>query len=540
MVILIVIVALAGILSYIIRGRQPSLEYATAEEYFGITGEDEVALVTSSVIVPVPGTRMDDGRVYIPYDETIEYVTNKIYYDRSADTLTVTTPTEIHNITGEGSSKAFVHDGEEVLVSLDFLTEYTHLDATYYEGPSRVVIHNEDGFYSIQTEEDTVLRTEPDIKSKIICDLPAGTSLSILDSGDAYDYVSTADGFIGYADKKTLAAEMTPPAEEEGESLYPSISYDFPINLAFHQIYEKTANTYLIETLNGTSGINVIGPTWFFLDDVDGEVRNLTSTYYVEEAHNRGLKVWAVANDFDGGINSTEETYEVLRQTEKRQSVEKIIVEGTKEVGADGVCIDFEQVGEECASAFITFVREMSALCRSEGLALSVCSYVPQPYNLYLDREGQAEVVDYVITMAYDEHHKGSESAGSVSSISWVKEAVDGTLAEVPKEKTIIALPFYTRLWASRSGSAPESTAMGMAEAEEYIQTHGMKVTWDDVTKQNYAELTGDVHYEIWVEDEQSIMQKMRVVSSAGVAGVAEWKLGLEKKEIWNVIESYL
>ena len=59
-------------------------------------------------------------------------------------------------------------------------------------------------------------------------------------------------------------------------------------------------------------------------------------------------------------------------------------------------------------------------------------------------------MADYVIIMGYDEHYATSPEAGSVASIGWVREGIENTLEEVPAEKVINAVPFYTRLWEER------------------------------------------------------------------------------------------
>ena len=55
-------------------------------------------------------------------------------------------------------------------------------------------------------------------------------------------------------------------------------------------------------------------------------------------------------------------------------------------------------------------------------------------------------------------------------------------------------------------------------------------------TKQNIAELGGPTKYMMWMEDVQSIAEKMKVIRAGQTAGVAEWKLTLEDPEVWPVI----
>ena len=250
--------------------------------------------------------------------------------------------------------------------------------------------------------------------------------------------------------------------------------------------------------------------------------------------------MWAVANDFDGGIASPQDTLTVLSDTKTRQALAEKIAASAVTAGVDGINLDFENVREESAEAYLMFIRELSVLCRKEKLILSVCSYVPQNYNLYLDRASQAEAADYIVTMAYDEHHAGSEEAGSVSSISWVKAAAEETMREVEASRIIVALPFYTRIWESDAGSRPTSRALSMREAENAVSEYGMKVVWDETTQQDYAEAVSGVKRQIWLENKASLTAKLELLENYPIAGIAAWKLGLEKPEIWDIMETYI
>ncbi|HCA69421.1 MAG TPA: hypothetical protein DEP17_03095, partial [Lachnospiraceae bacterium] len=189
---------------------------------------------------------------------------------------------------------------------------------------------------------------------------------------------------------------------------------------------------------------------------------------------------------------------------------------------------------------FIQFLRELSVKCRNNGIVLSVDNYVPMPYTAYYDREEQGKIVDYVITMAYDEYHAGSEVAGPVASIGFVKDAVNNTLAEVPKEKTIIAIPFYTRLWKETADGEVSSESFSMTPAENILKENEAEPKWDEEYGSYYAEYEKDgTVYRMWQEEDKSIEEKLKVIYDADVAGIAAWKLGLEKESTWNVITRY-
>ena len=172
---------------------------------------------------------------------------------------------------------------------------------------------------------------------------------------------------------------------------------------------------------------------------------------------------------------------------------------------------------------------------------LSVDNYVPAPYNKYYDREEQGKIVDYIIVMAYDEYYSGSDVAGPVASIGFVKDAIRNTLEEVPREKTIIAVPFYSRLWKETVDGDVTSESLSMTPARNVFTDNGIEPQWNETYGSYYGEYEkDDALYKIWLEDAKSIEEKMKAIYEANVAGIAAWKLGLEKEEIWNVIIKYL
>lgn len=161
---------------------------------------------------------------------------------------------------------------------------------------------------------------------------------------------------------------------------------------------------------------------------------------------------------------------------------------------------------------------------------------VPEEYTSHYDRMEQGEVVDYVIIMGYDEHYAGSEEAGSVASLPWVETGIQNTLDSVPAEKVIHGIPFYTRLWRTSAGIVT-SEAIGMEAAQEVIEKYKVETYWDKTTSQNYGTYDkGNDTYQIWLEDADSIAERVKLVSKYNLAGVAAWKLGFETSDIWTVI----
>ena len=254
------------------------------------------------------------------------------------------------------------------------------------------------------------------------------------------------------------------------------------------------------------------------------------------QAHEKGLKVWGLVDNFSENMSTTT----VLSKTSSRQNLENHLVTYALKSGLDGINIDFESLSEDVGIHFLQFLRELSIQCHENNLVLSVDNPVPEDFTSHYDRTEQGKVVDYVIIMGYDEHYVGSD-AGSVASLSWVEQGVKDTLAEVPAKRTILAIPFYTRLWKTTDGGALTSEAIGMDQAQQVISENGAETYWDKATSQNYGTYEGDgATYQIWLEDAQSVAEKVKLISKYELAGVAEWKLGFENSGIWSVITENL
>ena len=207
----------------------------------------------------------------------------------------------------------------------------------------------------------------------------------------------------------------------------------------------------------------------------------------------------------------------------------------------DGINIDIESLPEETSESYVQFMRELSVKCRNNNLVLSVDVPSPYSFNEHYSQKELGEVVDYVIIMGYDEHYVGSD-AGSVASLSYERDGITGTLENVPKEKIISGIPFYTRLWKTNASGEVSSEAIGMDKADQILSDYKVTAGWSSETSQDYAEFTDeDGNFcQIWLENEASIEEKMKLVQEYGLAGVAEWKLGFERSSIWDVIAKYV
>ena len=513
--------------------------------YFGLEASDEAAIVLNDELREEKGI-VRDGRCYLPLDTVHAFLNDRFYADYHEGWLLYTTPDEIlyarQGETGEdGYVPAYLEDGV-MYVALDYVKKYTNFSYTLYTEPNRVVMTTAwDEHLAADIKKDTAVRYQGGIKSNILTKVQAGTQVTVLETMETWSKIVTQDGFIGYVENKRLKNERSEtliPVTDYAEPEYTSVRRDHKISLGWHQVTSEAANSTLSEVLDGVSGMNVICPTWFFLSDGEGSFVSIGSSAYVQEAHDRGLEVWALVDNFTYDVDIRE----ILSYTSKRQKLIEGLISAAQALGVDGINVDFEQVPEDAGEDYIEFIRELSIPCRANGLVLSVDNYVPKGYNSHYHWKEQGVVADYVIIMGYDEHYGGSQETGSVASIGYVEEGISTMLQYVPAEKVVNALPFYTRIWETTSEGV-QSQAVGMTAAENFLAQRGVETVWDETTCQNYAEFEEDgARFQVWLEDEQSLQAKLGVMKEYGIGGVAAWKLGYESghPEVWAAISDFV
>lgn len=567
--VLIVIGIVGG--AFLLKRYSPSKEKADLKKYYGIEQDNQVAVIIDNQILEAKAA-MFDGKPYLEYSLVRDYLNDRFYWDSNENILLYTLPegtiradvgSNEYTLQKEKKSEDYTiikTEGSTAYIALDFVQKYTNIEFKTYEDPQRVMIISDWGKIRTATvKKDTQVRYRGGVKSPYLTEVSKKDKVTVIENEGDWKKVRTEDGYIGYIKKNCLKNEKEETISREfEEQVYTNISKDYTINMAWHVVTNQSANEKVLQTIADTKGLTTISPTWFTIADTDGNINSLASSQYVNYAHQSNIEVWALVRDFDGGIGSYEESYEVLSHTSKRENLVNQLIAEALQTGIDGINVDFEKISAECGEHYIQFIRELSVKCRQNGLVLSVDNYVPKTYNAHYHIEEQGKVADYVIIMGYDEHYSGSYESGSVASLNFVKEGIEATLNAVPKEKIINAVPFFTRLWkevpkteeelAEEAGTeAAEysvkvtSEALGMEAAEQAIADAGAQTTVDEATKQNYAQWEADgATYKIWLEDETALEEKLKLMKEYKLAGTAAWRLGFEKSSVWELILKYV
>lgn len=546
--ILIVIVGAAGVVSFLINRYKPGTEYMAGNEYFNLTDENSVALIQNGELLEEQAVLIG-GEPYAAYTYVESQLNSCFYWDEETKGILLTTSGGVQTLLPGDAAVAKTPGGQpavqqesdgKVYISLDVVKEYTDLDYAYYSDPNRVVIRNEwDGVEQATVQSDTAqVRQKGGIKSLILADVQKGDTLLYLENLDNWCKVMTADGYTGYIQTEDISEPEAIEARTAKKDSYERITRDHKINLVWHQSTSTESNDAMAEMTAEMTGVNVISPTWFSVTDETGTISSLASADYVKLAHDAGREVWGLIDNFNEAFD---ETTDLAYASVRSRIIEQLLAEAAS-CGMDGINVDFENLKEAGIPHYLQFLRELTSAAHAQNLVVSVDTPVPQAYTMYYQRGEQARFVDYMIVMAYDEHFAGSEEAGSVSSLPFVQQAVEEMTRVMPADQVICGIPFYTRVWTEKFGqSAITSEVLGMDGAKNYAKENQMTETWDASLGQNVATVeTSDARYTIWMEDEQSMEEKLKVIQSADLAGVAEWKLGFERADVWSLISEYI
>lgn len=546
--ILIVLVGAAGIVSFLINRYKPGTEYMAGNEYFNLTDENSVALIQNGELLEEQAVLIG-GEPYAAYTYVESQLNSCFYWDEETKGILLTTSGGVQTLLPGDAAVAKTPGGQPavqqesdgtVYISLDVVKEYTDLDYAYYSDPNRVVIRNEwDGVEQATVQSDTAqVRQKGGIKSLILADVQKGDTLLYLENLDNWCKVMTADGYTGYIQTENISEPEAIEARTAKKDSYERITRDHKINLVWHQSTSTESNDAMAEMTAEMTGVNVISPTWFSVTDETGTISSLASADYVKLAHDAGREVWGLIDNFNEAFD---ETTDLAYASVRSRIIEQLLAEAAS-CGMDGINVDFENLKEAGIPHYLQFLRELTSAAHAQNLVVSVDTPVPQAYTMYYQRGEQARFVDYMIVMAYDEHFAGSEEAGSVSSLPFVQQAVEEMTRVMPADQVICGIPFYTRVWTEKFGqSAITSEVLGMDGAKNYAKENQMTENWDASLGQNVATVeTSDARYTIWMEDEQSMEEKLKVIQSADLAGVAEWKLGFECADVWSLISEYI
>ena len=533
---------------FVIVRYTPTKEKMSGYKYFDIDkNTDKVLVMIDGESYPDTGINID-GRLYLPQEFIADNINVGFYYDKESDATLYSDTSYIYafkknqNDYSDDTGKIYTMDYSvirdvdgECFIAWDYVAERTDCEYQYASEPDRLnVTLKSEAKQCVTAGKKAAVRYRGGIKSPVLEYVSKGDRLEYVDDIDEWIKVTTVSGYTGYVKKSEVSDTFEYVREQKAVEEHNFLLKNEKITLAWFQVSGTAGNSSIDNNMSTISGVNVIAPTWYSVTDESGNMSSYASADFVSKMHQRGIDVWALVSDFDTNVDFAQ----LYSSKAARTNMVNKLVGEAKSYGFDGINLDYENIKSAYAKDYLQFVRELSVACERNGIVLSTDNYKPEAYNRCYNLKEQSKFVDYVIVMAYDEHYAGTD-AGSVASLPFVKEAVEDTVQLVGKEHVIAGIPFYTRIWTTTDGNTT-SRAVGMQAAVDQLNSDGQVALWNDDCGQYVASYTvGNATRQIWFEEEKSIEAKMQVIQENNVAGVAGWKLGLEKSSVWQVISKY-
>ncbi|MDK2918826.1 MAG: hypothetical protein PWQ37_1559 [Candidatus Petromonas sp.] len=493
--------------------------------------------------------------IYLSLDILKTDLNINLDYDSDDKVAIITTDDKVIRFYGKDSKvkinnaekniKQMIFVDEKPMIPINEIEKFIHIESKFIEESNTVMIRN---LYRIQIVAEAVrdnikVKDEKSLWAKNKDTLMDGEKVYIIKKGTKWIEILTDKGIKGYIKINEVKNSKEIVGKEKIINLPIWKPEKGKVFLTWEHVYSKNPDT---DEIGKMSGVNIVSPTWISLKNSSGELKNNISEEYIEWARNRGYKIWVLfSNSFDPDL-----THEFLNNSLAREKVIEDLLRMIKENDMDGVNIDFENVYLKDKEKLVQFVRELTPVFHENGLVVSMDVTVKggsENWSLFYDRKALGEVVDYMAVMTYDEHWASSPVSGSVASLDWVERGIKGVLEEVPAEKLLLGIPFYTRVWIETPSTKEvnkmdvRSKAITMETVNEILKKKNITKLWDEKSGQYYVVYIEDNKlHKIWVEDSKSIRLKAQLVNKYGLAGVATWRRGFETDDIWDTIDQTL
>lgn len=515
--------------------------------------QDEVVLILDDEMVEAANSILiENNNIYLSFEFVKNHFDNNIYIDEKGKKAFISLSNKDFQMEDENLTNLVKQSEIEINIPLKIInsTEYLpinqlskvfSINVNFNQDSKTVIIDrflNEANFSKIEFDNVNIY-SKKSTKSHAIDMVNKGSMVKILAEDDEWYEVRTDKGYFGYVEKKYTNEELKNIEYDNKINHVREQGLDEgKINVTWEYVHEKTPD---ISNEEKIPGLDVVTPTWFSVSN-EGIVINKGDFDYVNQAHEKGYKVWGlVDNSFDPKLTS-----EIINNEEMKQKVIAQIAFYASLYDLDGINIDFENIYYEDKDALVGFVEDLTNILKKQNLTVSIDVTVPdgsERWSKVYDREKLAQIVDYVALMAYDEHWATSPVSGSVASIGWVERGIEKSLEYIPKEKLLLGIPFYTRIWKetkdSNGKTEVSSKAVPIKNVEEILDKYDAEISWDDETGQYFATYKDeDATYKVWIEDTESIKLKLELAKEHGVMGIASWRKGYEYDEVWEVIDT--
>lgn len=491
----------------------------------------------------------NNGVIYVSKDDIANYFDGQVYYDKENEQLITTSETKVAVLST--TEKTMKVNGAEVrllgtvvrkdgviYIPISELGNVYNIDIQNINNSVIIIDSMNRSLIKADTTKKVKIKSSMKLISKTVDKVDAGEKLVIVSEKDNWTRVRTSNGKLGYV-KTDVLTNKTQVRQE--------IVKQSQINGKVNLVWDYYSEYASAPNRTGTTipSVNVVSPSFFSLkNNEEVEINDNAKRggkEYIDWAKENGYKVWAMFSN-----NSMKETTsKILNDYKKREKMIEKIVDLALQYRVDGINVDFENMNMSDKDVYSRFIIELAPRLREYGIVTSVDVTAPdgsETWSLCFDRDLLANRADYLCFMAYDQYGISSTTPGTTAGADWVEANIKKFLGQedVKKEKIILGIPLYTRLWKTDSTGKSTSTVVNMNKVSEKIPNNVTK-TWDEDLKQNYIEYEDKGYkYQMWIEDEQSIKEKLNLINVYDLAGACFWEIDRENDEIWTIAQETL
>lgn len=494
----------------------------------------------------------ENNNVFLSLEDVKNYFDRYIQYNEENGEIITTSEINIAKMSTKNKTIAINGEEEELnssaleqndTIYLPFseISEKVYdVDLQYIKDTNTIIIDSLDRKQEVaKTTKTTKIKYKPQTLSGTLKKLEANEDLVYIEEAEGWVEVRAKDGTIGYVKEEDLG--NTEVAREAKEYI---TKVNGKVNLVwdYYSEYVNAPN----RTGETMDGVNVVSPSFFSLmRGSNGEINDnakASGTKYIEWAHNNNYQVWAMFSN-----NSLKDTTsQILNDYSKREKMIENLIKLVEEYNLDGINVDFENMNESDKNAYSRFLIELAPRLKKAGKTLSVDVTAPdgsETWSLCFDRNTIANVADYIVFMAYDQYGTSSTKAGTTAGYNWIEANVKKFLGQedVDREKIILGIPLYMRLWEENKDGTATPEVVNMKDIFNVLPENQV-ATWDEELKQYYVEYEkSGKKYKMWVENEKSVEEKIKLANQYNLAGIAFWEKDRETNdEFWTVVKEEL
>ena len=495
--------------------------------------------------------KIDDGIIYVSMDDMKNFFDKYIYIEEETNEIVTTYDDKIASIgfeanklTLNGSTKKIsahaLKDNEIIYMPISEMQDVYNIELKNIEDTKVITIDSLDREQiSADTKSKISIKSKGRFFSKTVDKVQKGETVILVDNGQdsGWAKIRTQKGKVGYVKANKLTDITTiREAKERTKQINGKVNMFWDYYSQYVKAPDRTGQTI--------DGVNVVSPSFFYLDKNDGTLKEnvgTAGTAYIEWAHSNGYKVWPLISNAEAGIKITST---ILNSYTKRQALIESIVEKCAQYDIDGINVDFENIYEADKNKYSRFIIELMPRMLEMGIVTSVDVTAPDGdpnWSLCFDRNVLGDVADYLVFMAYDQYGTSSTKPGTTAGLNWVETSLKKIIDydQVDTQKIILGMPFYTRQWTVTSdGQIKDRTVVSMMNIKI---PNNVEKQWDDTLKQYYIEYaSGKNTIKMWIEDGTSIKEKVSLVTKYNLGGTSCWRKDMETSNVWTIIKEEL